>query len=75
MTEMIYPLLALRGTIVFPNMVTPLEVGRELSIYALEAAMTGDKKLVLAAQKDASIVEPLRKIYTMLAPSARSSSS
>jgi len=57
--EMIYPLLALRGTIVFPNMVTPLEVGRELSIYALEAAMTGDKKLVLAAQKDASIVEPL----------------
>jgi len=56
---MIYPLLALRGTIVFPNMVTPLEVGRELSIYALEAAMTGDKKLVLAAQKDASIVEPL----------------
>ena len=59
MTEMIYPLLALRGTIVFPNMVTPLEVGRELSIYALEAAMTGDKKLVLAAQKDASIVEPL----------------
>jgi ATP-dependent Lon protease len=58
-TEMIYPLLALRGTIVFPNMVTPLEVGRELSIYALEAAMTGDKKLVLAAQKDASIVEPL----------------
>lgn len=59
MNEMIYPLLALRGTIVFPNMVTPLEVGRELSIYALEAAMTGDKKLVLAAQKDASIVEPL----------------
>ena len=59
MKEMIYPLLALRGTIVFPNMVTPLEVGRELSIYALEAAMTGDKKLVLAAQKDASVVEPL----------------
>ncbi len=59
MKETVYPLLALRGTIVFPDMVTPLEVGRELSIYALEAAMTGDKKLVLAAQKDASIVEPL----------------
>src|SRR5690554_622288 len=53
-----YPLLALRGILVFPNMVTPLEVGREQSIHALEKAMAQDKKLVLAAQRDASIVEP-----------------
>lgn len=53
-----YPLLALRGTIVFPYMITPLEIGRELSLNALEKAMDTDKKLVLAAQKDASILEP-----------------
>lgn len=66
MKEMVYPLLALRGIIVFPNMVTPLEVGRELSIQALEAAMTNDRKLVLAAQKDASVIEPLQEdIFTV----------
>lgn len=53
-----YPLLALRGVLIFPNMITPLEVGREVSIHALEEAMTKDKKLVFVAQKDASIVEP-----------------
>ncbi len=54
----IYPLLALRGMIIFPYMVTPLEVGRERSILALEQAMAHDKKIVLASQVEASIVEP-----------------
>lgn len=58
MNSNIYPLLALRGLLVFPNMVTPLEVGREISIQALEEAMKKNKQLVLAAQKDASIIEP-----------------
>ena len=61
-----YPLLALRGIIVFPNMVIPLEVGRENSINALEEAVAKDKKLVLAAQKDATILEPLQDdIYSI----------
>ena len=52
------PLLALRGTLVFPGMIVNLDVGREKSINAVEAAMAGDKKIFLVAQKDAIVMEP-----------------
>ncbi|NLY56652.1 MAG: endopeptidase La [Firmicutes bacterium] len=52
------PLLPLRGVIVFPNMVAPLDVGRERSVSALEEAMVLDRMIILAAQKEASISEP-----------------
>lgn len=54
----VLPLLPLRGMIVFPGMVTPLEVGRERSIAALEEAMLHESKILLAAQRDARIAEP-----------------
>ncbi len=41
------PLLPLRDVVVYPHMVIPLFVGREKSIEALEAAMTGDKQILL----------------------------
>jgi ATP-dependent Lon protease len=47
----IVPLLPLRDIIVFPHMVSQLFVGRERSISALDAAMTRDKDIFLAAQK------------------------
>ena len=53
-----YPLLPLRGLLVFPFMITPLDVGREKSIQALEEAMTQERQLVLAVQKSAEINEP-----------------
>lgn len=53
-----YPLVPLRGMLVFPYMVTPLEVGRERSIQALEKAMLGDQRIVLAAQLDTAVEEP-----------------
>jgi len=52
------PLLPLRDIIVFPHMVVPLFVGREKSINALEEAMSGDKELILAAQKKAKTNDP-----------------
>lgn len=52
------PLLPLRGMIIYPHTVTPLEVGRPRSIQALETAVMGDRRIVLAAQKDADIQEP-----------------
>ena len=52
------PVLALRDVVVYPHMVIPLFVGREKSILCLEAAMDNDKKVFLAAQKDASVDEP-----------------
>jgi len=52
------PLLPLRDVVVYPHMVIPLFVGREKSIAALEAAMAGDKKILLVAQKNASDDDP-----------------
>jgi len=47
-----YPLLPLRGVLVFPELVVPLEVGRDRSVRAMEAAMEGDRRLVFVSQRD-----------------------
>lgn len=52
------PALPLRDVVVYPHMVIPLFVGRDKSIDALEAAMSGDKEILLVAQKNASDDEP-----------------
>lgn len=49
------PLLPLRGIIVFPGVVTNIDVGREKSMHAVEAAMNRDKLLYVTTQKDASV--------------------
>ena len=54
MSRQTLPLLPLRDVVVFPAMVIPLFVGREKSIQALEEAMEGDKRIMLAAQRDAA---------------------
>ena len=52
------PLLPLRDVVVYPHMVIPLFVGREKSIAALDAAMQGDKKILLIAQRSPSDNDP-----------------
>ncbi|MDR2127969.1 MAG: endopeptidase La [Burkholderiaceae bacterium] len=52
------PLLPLRDVVVFPRMVIPLFVGRPKSIKALEAAMMGERNIMLVAQKTAAKDEP-----------------
>jgi ATP-dependent Lon protease len=60
------PLLPLRGMIVFPFMVVPLDVGRDKSISALEEAMIHDRLIVLAAQRQAKVNDPNQDdIYEM----------
>ncbi len=56
----IFPLLPLRDIVVFPGMVVPLFVGREKSVAALEAAMTGNKDIFLLAQLDPGCDDPDR---------------
>ncbi|MEP7198343.1 MAG: endopeptidase La [Chloroflexota bacterium] len=53
-----YPLLPLRETVLFPKAVTPLLVGREPSMLALEEAMDTDQMIVVAAQRDPSLNDP-----------------
>jgi ATP-dependent Lon protease len=46
------PLLPLRGVLVFPGLVVPLEVGRPRSLAALEAALLADGELFFVSQRD-----------------------
>ncbi|MDY0189334.1 MAG: endopeptidase La [Desulfuromonas sp.] len=58
------PLLPLRDIVIFPEMVTPLFVGRPHSIRALEVAMEGERLIFLVAQNDADVDEPeLEDLY------------
>ena len=60
------PLLPLRDVVVFPHMVIPLFVGREKSIEALEAAMKGDKQILLVAQRNPADDDPAAsELYQM----------
>ena len=52
------PVLPLRDVVVFPFMVIPLFVGRAKSIRALEEAMSGEKQILLVAQKNAADDDP-----------------
>ncbi|MGH8111444.1 MAG: endopeptidase La [Rhodanobacteraceae bacterium] len=45
------PVLPLRDVVVYPHMVIPLFVGRDKSMKALDAAMEGDRRILLVAQK------------------------
>lgn len=54
----IMPAISLRGLVVFPSMVLHFDVGRERSVAALKAALAGDGRVFLAAQKNANDLEP-----------------
>src|SRR5208283_4607965 len=55
------PMMPIRDMVIFPYMMTPLVVGRESSVRALEEALTGDRKIFLATQHDAPIDDPTSK--------------
>ena len=60
------PIVPLRDVVVFPHMMMPFVIGRPSSTRALEHALTKDKRIFLAAQKDAAKDDPTPSdIYTM----------
>ncbi len=54
----VLPMLPVRDVVVFPSMVLPLAVGRDKSIRALEEAMTTNRYIFIATQKNLQIEEP-----------------
>ena len=53
------PLLPLRDVVIYPNMVVPLFVGRDLSIKSLDESMNNhNKNIVLVTQKSAQVDDP-----------------
>ena len=60
------PMIALRGTVVFPKTVVHFDVSREKSVQAVENAMKGEQLVFLSAQMDDSIEDPKREdIYSL----------
>ncbi|MBS3985116.1 MAG: endopeptidase La [Selenomonadales bacterium] len=53
-----YPLLPLRGYLVFPTSVINLDVGRSRSIDAVNAAVRNESEIFLATQLDINVEEP-----------------
>ncbi|TKH46608.1 endopeptidase La [Paenibacillus sp. FSL R10-2782] len=56
-----FPLLPLRGLLVYPSMVLHLDVGREKSVKALEKAMVEDNLILLCSQSEVNIEEPAQE--------------
>src|SRR5919201_5242271 len=60
------PLLPVRDIVVFPYMVLPLFVGRDMSIKAIEAALAGNRMIMLAAQRSLEVENPSSQdLYTV----------
>ena len=53
-----YPMVALRGLVVFPHMNLNFDVSRKMSVMAVEEAMTEGQMLFLVKQKYVSTEEP-----------------
>ncbi|RJQ78560.1 MAG: endopeptidase La [Desulfobacteraceae bacterium] len=52
------PLLPVRDVVIFTDMLLPLFVGREKSVRAVEAAVSKDRFLFVATQKDPAVENP-----------------
>ena len=52
------PIVALRNMTIFPNMVISFPVGRDASLYAVEAVENTTKLLFLITQKHPNVDEP-----------------
>ncbi len=52
------PLLPIRDIVIFPYMILPLFVGRDMSIKAIDDALSGNRLILLVAQKDLNTENP-----------------
>lgn len=55
------PVLPLRDVVIYPYMIYPLLIGRQISINALQEAMVMDKLVFLVAQKNPTVDNPSEK--------------
>jgi ATP-dependent Lon protease len=61
------PLVALRETVIFPEMIVPLQVGRDKSVAALNAAVASGGPIALVTQRQAEReeIEDPAELYTV----------
>lgn len=62
----IIPLLPVRDMVMYPSVILPLFVGRDMSINAVEKSLSKDRLILVAAQKDLTDEDPLpERIYSV----------
>lgn len=54
----VLPVLPLRNTVIFPQQILPLQIGREKSLRLIEESISKEKLAVVIAQKDAQLDDP-----------------
>ncbi|KKM63534.1 hypothetical protein LCGC14_1510520, partial [marine sediment metagenome] len=54
----VLPVLPVRDIVVFPYMILPLFVGREMSVKAIEESLARDKMILLLTQRDLNVENP-----------------
>jgi ATP-dependent Lon protease len=60
------PVLPVRDIVVFPYMIIPLFVGREISVKAIDHALAADRMILLLTQKDLAVENPqVSDLYTV----------
>lgn len=60
------PLVAMRGTVLFPGMTMHFDLAREPFVRALQAGMDADRRVILVSQRDPLVEEPTQKdLYSM----------
>ncbi len=52
------PVCPVRGSVLYPTMVMPIDAGRPISIKAINAALDRDRTIVIVSQKDREVEEP-----------------
>ena len=67
----IMPVIALRGKVLFPNTLLNFDVGRPISVAAVDAAPTSGNLLFIAAQKNAFIDAPAKSDISVVGVIAR----
>jgi len=62
----VLPICPVRGAVIYPTMVMPIDAGRPISIRAIEAAVAGDRFILIVSQKDKDKEEPeLSDLYSV----------
>ena len=56
-----YPVMPLRNTVLFPQQVIPIYIGRERSLQLINELGTKKRYIVVVAQEDGSIEDPKPK--------------
>jgi len=52
------PVCPVRGSVIYPSMVMPIDAGRAISIRAIEAALSQERVILIVSQRDKEVEEP-----------------